>query len=82
MSKHAHLTKVLVQTFWVVVDDETGLATEMADGGVSVPAADWPGFYERHCADFAAIQAAAAAEGSTNGQTLPGKRGRTPKKAV
>lgn len=62
--KHAYLTKVLVQTVWVVVDDATGEATEMADSGVSVPAADWPGFYERHCAEFAAIRAATMAEGT------------------
>jgi hypothetical protein len=78
VSKHAHLTKVLVQTVWVVIDDETGVATEMADAGVTVPAAEWPSFYERHCADFAAVQAAAAAE--SNGQTVK-KRTRAPKRA-
>lgn len=63
MGKKAHLLKVAVQTFWVVVDDETGDATEQADTGVVVPAADWPTFYDRHCADFSAIQEAVVAEG-------------------
>lgn len=58
--RRAHLLKVLVQTVWVVIDDETGDAVEMADGGVVVPAADWPAYPARHAADFAAIQASVA----------------------
>ena len=67
MTKRAYLTKVMVQTVWVVVDDETGAATEMADAGVAVPAADWPTFYERHATDFAAIQEATAAPPDDDG---------------
>lgn len=66
MAKHVYLTKVLVQTVWVVVDDETGVATEMTDAGVTVPASEWPTFYEHHTADFEKVkEAAQAANGAT-----------------
>lgn len=77
MAKRAHLVKVLVQTVWVVVDDETGTAEEFADTGVSVPAAEWPGFYKRHVADFQTIQATTAAEGAV---TANGSRTRSTRK--
>lgn len=67
--KHAYLTKVIVQTVWVEVDDVTGVAVEMADSGVTVPASAWPGFYENHASDFAGIQAALAAEGKPTPRT-------------
>lgn len=73
MAKSAHLTKVMVQTVWVVVDDETGIAAEMADTGVAVPAAEWPGFYDRHCKDFAAIQVQTAQAAEADGPTVPKK---------
>lgn len=82
MSKHAHLVKVLVQTVWVVVDDETGVATEMADPGVVVPAAEWPTFYERHAADFAAIQAATSLESESTPVATPNRAARRAKKPV
>lgn len=56
MAKKAYLTKVLVQTFWVVVDDETEEVKEFSDTGVAVPAADWPTFYKHHTADFEGIK--------------------------
>lgn len=62
MAKRAHLLKIMVQTVWVVVDDATGDVVEQADPGVVVPAAEWPTFYERHSADFAAMQEVVAAE--------------------
>jgi len=77
MSKHAHLIKVMVQTVWVVVDDDTGIATEMADSGVAIPAAEWEGFYSRHCADFAAIQEATAAEPAVVGPNRVQRRAKS-----
>lgn len=56
MAKRALLTKVMVQTAWVVIDDEAGTAEEQMDAGVVVPAADWPSFYDRHSDEFAQIQ--------------------------
>ncbi len=48
--------KVFVQTIWVVVDDSTGTVTEHTDGGITVPASEWPTFYERWATDFATLQ--------------------------
>jgi len=79
MSQHAHLTKIMVQTVWVVIDDETGVATEMADSGVSIPAAEWPGFYERHCADFASIQASVAEAPTTTEPNRAQRRAKAPR---
>lgn len=62
MTKRARLLKVLVQTIWVETDDTTDTITEHVGGTVAVPAADWPTFYERHTADFAALQRTVAAE--------------------
>lgn len=79
MSKHAHLVKVMVQTVWVVINDETGTATEMADPGVVVPAAEWPTFYERHAADFASIQEAVATEEAPPFVAVPNRAARRAK---
>lgn len=68
MTRQARLLKVLVQTVWVEMDDETGDIVEQVGGMVAVPAAEWPTFYERHTADFAALQKNLAAQG--NGQVV------------
>ena len=73
MARRAHLLKVMVQTVWVVVDDATGDVVEQADPGVVVPAAEWPNFYERHVADFAAIQELVAAEVPESGGAGPNR---------
>lgn len=54
--KRAIPLKVFVQTIWVIVDDETGTVTEHTDGGTTVPASEWPTFYERWVLDFAILQ--------------------------
>lgn len=54
--KRALPLKIFVQTIWVVLDDETGTVIEQTDGGVTIPAAEWPTFYEKWAADFATLQ--------------------------
>lgn len=56
LGKRAIPLKVFVQTVWVVVDDATGTVTEHTDGGVTIPAAEWPTFYEKWASDFATLQ--------------------------
>lgn len=73
MTRQVRLLKVLVQTVWVEMDDETGDIAERVGGMVAVPAADWSTFYERHTADFAALQQRVAAEsnGHVGGVAAP-----------
>lgn len=66
MAKKVYLTKVLVQTCWVVVDEDTGTATEQMDTGVVVQASQWPDFYEGWSKEFETLKESILKEGEVD----------------
>lgn len=55
--KKAYLTKVVVQSFWVVVDDETGMASEQSDPNpVALTPEQWANFHESWLKDWEQLQ--------------------------
>ena len=61
MARQAVLLKVQIQTVWVEVDTETGLAVEHIDPPIILPSASWAGFYDKWAKDWAAMQERVAA---------------------